>query len=387
MPLSHEQRLYDLTPTKHPRLDLMTPEMRRHEKKSADEALKRLADCQDVSRLVGYGSAALADYIANLSDPECAYELFLTEPALAVQIDRPENVAAVADRFAAEANTYRSANGVLLNLTLYLRAAYYLSMGETIPPISPDIQARLRPALMQLVTGPVLFTPNQAASTTAGEVLTLITNLHDEANYLDAAKQRVAGFTNSPSTPDVAKRLDDPNVGYGFTGLLKIVYYSHYRPDAVARMENDPSYASTLYAFVRANKPALLNDPNSSYQLNQAASEAFRFAMHPALLATVSGFIKDALAHSTMAEQDRLIWLAAAQSVKAYDNANCQSYGTCNFEGPLAAAILSSNHHCANGVVRLRTQELTSAQAGAACNLLDRETLFFMRCCIRTTLR
>ncbi|KVA58378.1 hypothetical protein WI58_23960 [Burkholderia cepacia] len=355
----------------------MTAEMRQRARQTIDLTSKRLAACQDVTALAGYSGAELADYVANLPDSECANAFFSMPQNLALLIDRPVNISAVADRFVNEANAYASANGALLNLTLYLRAAYYLSMGGTIPNISPDILAELRPSLMQLIAGPVLFTPNKAASTTAGEVLTLITNMHDEAHYLDAVKQRVAGFTNSRTAPNVASSLDDPNIGYGFTGILKIFFYAHYRPDAIALIENDPSYATTLYKFSHDNKAALLNDSASSYQLNQAAAEAFRFAMHPALLPTVGGFIKDALMTSTMTGQDRLIWLAAAEAVEFYDNTNCRSYGTCNFEVPLAAAILTKHYPCANSVVKLRAEELTPDQAQAACSLLDRETPYF----------
>jgi microbial collagenase len=99
--------------------------------------------------------------------------------------------------------------------------------------------------------------------------------------------------------------------------------------------------------------------------------------MHPALIPTVGPMIRDTLANSTMAGPDKLIWLAAAQAVRDYDNSNCASYGTCDFEKPLAAAILSKTYACANGTIRMRTQSLNPGQAGQACSIMQRETSYF----------
>lgn len=377
VPRSRSERVYDLPASSKPRLDLMLPATRKMAARAMAPMLKALADCQDMTVLGGYSGAALASYIAALPDSECAYPLFSLSPSLAAQIDSPQNVAAVVDRFIAESASYSSTNGVLLNLALYLRAAYYLADAGTIAALSSTTRDRLRPALMQLITGPVLFTPNAGASTTAGEVVTLVTNMHDEGYFLDAAKQRVVGFTDSSAAPNAAMALDDANVGYGFTGLLKIFYYSHYRQDALHLIENDPSYALALYSFVTSNKAALIGDSSSAYQLNQAATEAFRFGMHTALLPTVSVLIRDALSNNAMTGPGRLIWLAAAEAVRDYDDGNCSSYGTCNFEAALAAAVLPNNYQCNRGAIRLRTEELTLDQARTVCALIAKETPYF----------
>ncbi|RKP46411.1 collagenase [Trinickia fusca] len=378
LPRSNEELLYDLPPSNRMRPELLPPgERRRALEAELAKHRKAGADCHDMSVLAGYQGAALADYVANLPDSDCTRPLFSVTGSQAATIFSAGNLDAVAARFASEGAAYSSTNGVLLNLTEYLRAAYYVAFNGGVTAPSASVGDTLRTAITQLVSGNVLFSPNQTASTTAGEVVTLITNMHDEANYLDLMKQWVTHFTNTPTNPNAAAALDDPNVGYGFTGILKVFYYSHYRDDALPKIENDPSYPTTLYGFVRGNYRRLLNDATASFQLSQAATEAFRFAMHPALLPTVSPLMKDAVAHTKMMGPDRLIWLAGAQAVENYDNANCSYYGTCNFEVPLAAAVLSKNYPCSNGFVRLRTEELTADQAAQACNLIDLETPYF----------
>ncbi len=371
LPPSPEQQQYDVGPTNKPRYDLMTPAMRRQSLPGASN------DCHNMDKLAGYHGAALADYVASLPDSDCANELFSVTPPQTAKIYTAENLAAITQRYVKEAAAYRSTNNTLLNLTLFLRAAYYLSYVGPIVKISPAIMTTVRPALMQLVAGTTLLTPNPAASTTAGETLTLITNMHDEAYYLDVMQRLVARFTNTPENPRAALALTDTNVGYGFTGILKIFYYAHYRDDALVLIKNNPSYAKTLYNFTKANKSSLITDTHTSYQLDQAATEAFRFAMHPTLLDAIRPLFQDALSSTTMTGPDKHIWLAAAQAVKYYDNTNCNLYGSCNFEIPLAAAVLSQTYNCPNLSIRLRTQELTLKQANQACQIMGKETAYF----------
>lgn len=373
-PRTPEQWRYDLAPSNVVRPELLAPAERARAEKQREKAA---SDCPAMQTLAGRRGAALGEYVAALPSADCLTPLFSVAGPLAAAIFTPENLDGVAARFVTESAGYRSAGGGLVNLALFLRAAYYRASTADAGAVPPSVAAMLRPAVTSLVSGDVLFRPNPSAPTTAGEVVTLITNMHDEAAYLDIMKARVAAFTNSWLRPNAARALLDPNAAYGYTAVLKVFYFAHYRPEAVTRIENDPSYATTLYDFVRSNKRSLLGDAATSYQLNQTATEAFRFAMHRALLPTVSVMLEDALANSTMAGKDRLIWLAAAQAVEQYDNANCSSYGTCNFEPLLADAILSQRYRCRTLPIRLRTEDLTQAQADTACAVLAQETPYF----------
>ncbi|CAN7627790.1 collagenase [Trinickia sp. LjRoot230] len=377
LPRTREAMRYDLAPSKVLRPELMTSEMRRRLRDSGHLVQAETAACPSMAAMAGYSGAELAEAIAALPDSSCANAFFSVTAQQATQLFSNANMTAVATRFASASAAYAPGDRTLVNVALFLRAAYYLASEGSIAPIAADVLATVRPAIMQLLTGSTLFSPNEKAQTTAGEVVTLIVNMHDEAAYLDVMKRWVERFTNTPAAPNAARLLDDPNVGYGFTGILKVFYFAHYRPEALPKIESDPSYASSLYAFVRANKQSLLDDNNASYQLNQAAGEAFRFAMHPALLPTVSALMRDALAGSTMAGPDRLIWLAAAQAVNAYDNDNCNAYGTCNFEARLADAILSRRYSCPGKTVHLRAESLDSAQAKKACSTVQQEAPFF----------
>lgn len=375
LPPTQAERRYHLPSTDRLRPELVPPELRRSI--HLDGRPEHDASCGDLTALAGHQGDALADYLVSLPDADCLTALFSVSPSLAKAIFSRSNLSAVAQRYVRVGAAYGSTDTALANLSVFFRAAYSLANEGRIDAIGDDIVAALRPAITALFAGETLFAPNSMAPTTAGTVALLITDMHDEANYLDLATQWVVRLTNTPAHPRAALALDDPNIGYGFTGLLTIFYFAHMRADALPRIESDPSFAATLYRFVTSNKASLLQDPRASYQLEQAANEAFRFAQHPALLPLVRSMLVDALDHSTMAGPDRAIWLSAAQAVQAYDEANCSFYKTCNFETALAAAILSKDYWCHGGVVRLRTQSLTRDQARTACATLIQETPYF----------
>ncbi|NRO98904.1 collagenase [Paraburkholderia sp. NMBU_R16] len=370
LPRSREEWLFDLAPSDRLRPELMTPEMRRRaraKRQAGGEA------CPSMDAMAGLRGEALAERVATLADSACANAFFEATREQARQLFGDDNLRAVATRFATEGEAYGPGNRALLNLTLFLRAAYYLANQGTAPPLPDDMTSRLRPVITRVLTGSAIGLPNPSAATSAGELITLIVNMHDESAYLPFARQWVTRFTNSAQSPAIASTLDEPGLAYAFTAILKVFYFAHYRHDAAQIVGNDPSYALALYGFVKANKRDLLAARHASYLLNQAASEAFRFATYPSLLPTIRPLIQDALADSTMAGPDRLVWLAAAQAVQAYDADHCSVYGTCGFEGPLADAILARRYRCANGAIALRTASLTPSEADQACTLMRKE--------------
>ncbi|MBV8467592.1 MAG: collagenase [Burkholderiales bacterium] len=375
LPPSLQEQIYHLPPTHKPRLDLLPPSLRNQI--TAHMSAKDLTPaCQNIDTMASYSGSALADYVANLPDYECSYGLFSATAAQASTIYSAANLNAVASRFVQEAASYDASNVKLVNLALYFRAGYYLASGGTMSDVPANVLATLRPSIKQLVDGPTLFSPNTSGPTTAGEVLTLITNQHDEAYYLGSMKNVVGRFTNTAANPNAAQALTDQTVSGGFTSLLNIFFNAHSRPDALPLLQSDPSYATALYNFVKADKPTLINT-GSAYQLSQTATEAFRFMQYPALLPNIKPMVQDTLANSTMTGSDNDLWLAAAEAVEFYDNANCSQYGTCNFETPLAAYVLSKTYTCPDASIHLRTEELTPDQAQQACALLANESPYF----------
>ncbi|XLM19902.1 M9 family metallopeptidase N-terminal domain-containing protein, partial [Chromobacterium piscinae] len=228
------------------------------------------------------------------------------------------NLNAVAGRFAQEAAAYDASSMALVNLTLYLRAGYYLASTGTLPALDANLQAVLRPGIKQLADGSALFAANAQAPTTANEVMTLITNMADEAYYLPSMRAIIQRYTNSAANPNAAQALRESSASHGFTGALTVLFYAHGRANALPLLQNDGSYAAALTQFVLADKTSLIGT-ESAFQLGDATREGLRFMQYPALLPSIKPQAKTILAGNSMTGAGNEMWLAAAEAVKYYD--------------------------------------------------------------------
>ncbi len=370
LPPTIEQSKYDLAPTTKPRYDLTPPKL------NMVQPLAATPECKNMDTLASYKGSALANYLVNMPDYECTYPLFSLTPAQAAVVYSPANVSAIVSRFSTEAFAYNATNRAVVNLALYLRAGYYLAGSDIIAPIPASVTTSLRYPIQRLAEGTALYAANPTASTTAGETLRLITNMHDEAYYLPSMRKLVQRYTNSPTNPNAAEALKQPDASGGFTSALTVIYYSHFRPNAATDLQtNGAAYSSALHNFVTKNKAALLNS-SASYQLNDAATESYRFLQYPALKPTVQPQIMASLSSSTMTGTDSGIWLAAANAVKYYDNDNCASYGTCNYATKLADTVLKNSYTC-SPTLRIRAQEMSTSQMQESCAILLKEEGYF----------
>lgn len=331
--------------------------------------------CQDMNALASHSGADLANYLATLPDYTCAYGLFALDKNLASTIFTSSNLNAAASRFIQEAAAYDASSMALVNLTLYLRAGYYLASTGTLPALDPNLQSLLRPGIRQLTDGAALFAANAQAPTTANEVMTLITNMADEAYYLPSIRAIIQRYTNSAANPNAALALRESSASRGFTGALTVLFYAHGRANALPLLQSDGSYAAALTQFVLADKTSLIGT-ESAFQLGDATREGLRFMQYPALLPSIKPQAKTILAGSSMTGADNEMWLAAAEAVKYYDNNNCAEYGTCGFETRLADAILVNRYTC-SPTIHIRAQEMTADQMQSSCALLQKEESYF----------
>ncbi|GGX19777.1 M9 family metallopeptidase [Undibacterium macrobrachii] len=377
LPPSVEQTKFNLPISKSDKQKLFNKSSRQSKTLiQADSASMAVAtpDCKDMNKLASYRGAALADYLVNLPDYECTYGLFSLSPSQAATVYSASNLNTIVNRFSQEASAYNASNIRLVNLALYLRASFYLASGNVIPKPASSVVTSLRTPIQQLVNGSALYQSNTAGSTTAGEVMKLITNLNDEVFYLPSMKTVIERFTNTASNPNAASALLQDSAAGALTGALTVFFYAHSRPDVGTTMLN-PVYSNALNSFVVNNKSALLNS-SAAYQLKDTENEAFRFMQYPSLLANIKPMVKYQLSTSSMTGVDSDLWLNAAVAVDYYDSANCAEYGTCGYKTQLANAVLKTSYTC-SPTIKIRAQDMTSAQLQDSCNILAAEENYF----------
>lgn len=376
LPVSPEQAQYNLPLSEQDRAALTKPSQLKQPATRSKRSTSG-ADCHDMSVVTQYRGAALADYIANLPDYECHYGLFSVDKAQAAQIFNAENVHAVASRFVQEIYQYDASNLILVNLLIYLRAAYYqYDVSGMANPI-PNLAVSLRPYIKQSLEGDALYRDNSRAPSTANELMKLITNMRDEAYYLPTLKNRIASYTVSAASPQAAAPLLQRSAAGGFTGLLTVFFYAHQRSGAQPMLDSDATLPETLNRFVTANRASLSNT-SAAYQLADAARETFRFLRYPAQKPRVKKMIQDMLASTSMTGTDSDLWLAAAEAVDYGDPGNCADYGTCDYKKRLSDTVLPNRYACNTGV-RILAQDMTMPQLQSVCTAVARQDDYFHR--------
>ncbi|WP_293229606.1 collagenase [Paludibacterium sp.] len=329
--------------------------------------------CQDMNQLATHRGDDLVSYLMAQPDGECLYPLFSVPSSLAGTIYQPANMAAVANQFSVEAQRYDASNTRLVMLTLYLRAGYYLAAQGSLPAVPADIWQTLQPNLHALAQGTALFAPNAQDMTTAAEVLLLISNGHAELDFLDDMKQLVQRYTVSADNPGAATSVRESTVARGMISVFTNFFMAHGRGQSA--LSTDPSYSAALYQFAVNNRAGLVGTESEAL-LGDAARESMRFLQYPAIKSNVADEARGLLAASGMTGPGNDLWLAAAEAVRDYDNDNCASYGTCNYQNKLADAVLTHDYTCSS-TIKIRSQEMTTPQFKTACQLMGQEEKYF----------
>ena len=354
---------------------LVTSKLQKSTMSKSALTLNAAEDCNAIEGFRSRSGATLANYIAGLPNVQCTYGLFSINSSDGNIIYSAGNMRAVTDLLNQLAPSYQANSRNVANLVLYLRAGYYLAYGQVIPQPAADITASSVSAVEKLIDNPSLFNENSLASSTANETMILITNLQKEMHFIPRMKTLVQRFTNTSAQPTAADKLKQYTASSGFTGVLTVFYRAHFRYGENASMQTDASLPTTLSNFVTNNRSAL-EGSSVAYQLTDAANEAYRFLQYSSQKPTVKPLVKSMLNQTSLNGPGADLWLAAASAVKYYDNANCAEYGVCNLEETVANAILTINHTCSS-TIRLRVQQMSTAELQDSCVKLQAQETFF----------
>ncbi|KVC98195.1 collagenase [Burkholderia ubonensis] len=376
LPPLPEQAEYNLPLSKQDRASLLDSTQSRQSSTRSKRNISG-SDCRDMAVIAQHRAAALADYIANLPDYECHYGLFSIDSSLATQIFSAQNVHAVAGRFVQELPRYDASNLGLVNLLIYLRAAYYQYEVSGLRDPIPDLAVTLRPYIRRSLMSDALSRENPRAPSTSNELMKLITNMKDEAYYLPALKDRIQRYTTSAANPQAAEPLRQPGAAGAFTGLLTVFFYAHQRRDARVALEADASFPEALDRFVTANR-AVLSNARDVHLLADAARETYRFLRYPAQKPRVKRMIQDLLAATSMTGDGNELWLAAAEAVEYGDPGRCADYGICDFKNRLIDAVLPRRFAC-NAQVRILAQAIPPARLRPICTAVAQQENYFHR--------
>ncbi|MGW4426605.1 collagenase, partial [Streptosporangium sp. NPDC004631] len=335
--------------------------------KSAQKSLQAAAAACNVADFAQTGSALVAA-IKSVT-PQCVDTLFSLSGSNAYSAFRESQMVTVASALRDNALSYAGDNSTgTLQLVLYLRAGYYVQSqpaGDA-GTYGTTLKTAIRSALDAFFANSRSGDVNDVNGETLNEAVILIDSSEENARYIYVVKRLLNAYSSSYNQYKYMRS--------SVNSVFTVLFRGHYVPEFVTAVTSDPSLLDTVNSFANNNFNLIGGD--YYYLPYNAARELSRFVQHAALQAKVRPMVKALIGRSSITGTTARMWVALADMVDYYDNANCSYYGTCNYRAQIKAAVLPINHTCSS-TLRILAQDITTAQLNASCTSLANQDAYF----------
>lgn len=318
----------------------------------------------------GYGTKtgqALVDHILN-QPSNCINDLY-TANATSFAAFQPANMAAVANATAAIASGYSASNGPnnINNLYYFLRTGYYISYYNPgdVGTYGSSVKNAVRAALDNLVNNADFYSNSDQHGKNIQDAIILMDSAEENARYLPMIKQWLTRWNSSYATSwDMRSAVN---------GIFTVLFRGHQSTDFQALVKNDTQLAQLLGNFARQD---WMLSTDALYLQENAAGELGRLLQYTSapVYSTVKSEVQAVLNRYSMNGTGKSVWLRLAGQVDYYNQ--CAAFNICGFKADLEAQVLSINHTCSS-TLKMRVEEMNSAQLDFSCGELSAQESYF----------
>lgn len=354
-------------PKDRPPQSSSTKELRESYGESSDAAASIAADCSaaDFTSLTG---SALVSKIKS-SPTACVNTLFSATGEDAFRLFRESQMVTVSWAMRDNAVSYPGDNSTSTQqLVLYLRAGYFVHFYQptVVGPYGSSLTTAIRAALDAFFSNPRSGTVSDGSGAVLAESITLIDSAEENARYLYMVKRMLDGYNSSYDGFYWMKAA--------VNNVYTVVFRGHWNAPFVTAVQSDPSVLDTMQRFALNHLNLLGTD--RSYLTSNAGRELARFLQHARLLTKTRGLARTLLDRSSISGVTAPLWVGIAEMTDTYDKANCVFYDTCDLQNRLAAEVLPINYTCSTSI-RIRAQQMTTAELGSSCTSLRNQDSYF----------
>ncbi|SEM33806.1 collagenase [Nonomuraea pusilla] len=344
------------------------PQASKHPRPSATGKAARTAAACAVSDFTSRTGGALVQQIKS-STTDCVNTLFSLTGADASAAFRESQMASVAYALRDNGTSYPGDNTTgTAQLVLYLRAGYYVHWYHPadVGAYGTTLRTAIQAGLDSFFGSSRAWTVSDANGEVLSEAVILIDSAEQNDRYLHVVKRLLDGYDSSYDAS--WWMLNAVN------GVYTVLFRGHQVPAFVTAVQSDPSVLTTLQRFAVGHLSLL--GTGRAYLTSNAGRELGRFLQHATLRDTVRPMAKDLLDRSSIKGTTAALWVGVAEMTDSYDKADCAYYGTCDLQTRLAAEVLPITHTC-GASLRIRAQDMTSAQLTSTCSSLANQDAFF----------
>ncbi|WP_231618713.1 collagenase [Nonomuraea sp. SBT364] len=330
-------------------------------------AMAAQAACS-VSDFTSRTGSALVQQI-KASTVECVGTLFSLTGQDAYGAFREAQMAAVAYALRDNGASYPGDNSThTAQLVLYLRAGYYVQWYNPadVGAYGQALKSAIRAGLDAFFAHPRSSTVSDANGEVLAEAVTLIDSAGENDRYLYVVERLLNDYD---SMYDASWSMLN-----AVNSVYTVLFRGHQLPAFVAAVRADHGVLDTLGSF--AARHLSLLGTERAYLTSNAGRELARFLQYADLRAAVRPLARDLLGRSSITGATSALWVGVAEMADYYDGANCSYYDICDLQERLAAEVLPVTHTCSPSI-RIRAQQMTSAQLSGSCSSLAGQDAFF----------
>lgn len=323
---------------------------------SASAAVAAICSTSEFQSLSG---SALVNKIKSC-DVTSLYDLYSLTGTAAFNTFQEAKMASVAYGLRDTASSYPGNNSTqTLQLVTYLRAGYYVQYYNpgAVGQYGASLRTGIRAALDAFFANANSLIANDANGEILSEVIVLVDSSTENARYLSRMTDLLNRFDNL--------WLASWYMRAAANSVYTVTFRGHQNADFRSLIQTDQRIIDALYNF--HNRWTSLLGTSNGYLTSNAAREMARFLQHAGTVQTKTRpLARDLLSRSSITGATAPVYIGVAEMVEYYDAANCGYYGTCTFRQDLEAIALPVSYTC-SATLRIRAQEMTSAQLSSTC--------------------
>jgi microbial collagenase len=295
----------------------------------------------------------------------CVNELFSAAASIQVGAYSSDNMYAVANHVKNLSQAYAGGgDGDIEAIFLYLRAGYYVEFYNNDVSFISWVKPAVKAAIDAFVNNANFYQNNDAHGKTLSEVIITMDSSEQQDVYLPVVKEWLSRWDQSYA--------NSWNMRSAVNGIFTILFRGQYNTNFKNLVNTDTTLITRLNSFTQQS---WMINSDSEYLIANAARELGRMKMYGASIqSTVDSGLNSIFSNYVMFGNGDAVWLGAADTATYYGN--CADYGLCGYETQLEEKALAQIYTCSS-TIKIRSQNLTSAQKSSACSVLGAEESYF----------
>ncbi|KGJ87745.1 collagenase [Colwellia psychrerythraea] len=297
--------------------------------------------------------------------PNCVNELFNASTSIQSSAYSSDNMYAVANHVKNLSQSYAGGGDVNIEaMFLYLRAGYYVEFYNNSVSFISWVKPSVKGAIDAFVNNANFYQDNDGHGKTLSEVIITMDSSEQQDIYLPVVKEWLNRWNQSYA--------NKWNMRSAVNGIFTILFRGQYNTNFKNLVNTDTTLISRLNNFTQQN---WMINSESEYLIANAARELGRMKMYgTAIQSTVDSGLNSIFSNYVMFGNGDAVWLGAADTATYYGK--CNDYGICGYETQLETQALAQTYTCSS-TLKIRSQNLTSAQQSSACSTLGAEESYF----------